>query len=170
MKKTTSLLLLSFILCSFSVKEEKLAPHKNGDKAPNFTFYDIEKEKVELSDFKGKFIFMDVWGLYCGPCIKAIPKLNEVREEFKDENIEFICVCWEILENFDVWEERLTKYKTEGKQYLLKDKDYFYGFRKSFITYSIPAYIIIDPKGNFVNIDAPKPSDELKDYLRSILK
>ncbi len=170
MKKTISLLLLSFILCSFSVKEEKLEPFKNGDSASNFTFYDRNKEKVELKEFKGKYVFMDVWGLYCAPCIKAIPKLNEVREEFKNENIEFICVCWEILENFDTWEERLTKYKTEGKQYLLKDKDAFYGFRKAFRTYSIPAYILIDPEGNFVDVDAPKPSEELKTYLKSILK
>lgn len=169
MKQIFILSLLSVFLFSF-IPEEKKQAFKKGDLAPDFTFYDANKEAHQLSNFRGKYVFIDVWGLYCAPCVRAIPELNKIRKEFKGQNIEFIGVCWEIMENFEMWKQKLKTYRAEGIQFLLKDDPQYYTFRDTFRTYSIPAYMIIRPDGKFEAFRAPKPSDELRQYLRQILK
>lgn len=45
----------------------------------------FEKKNVSLADFKGKWLILDFWNEYCTGCIKSMPKLNEIQNEFKSE-------------------------------------------------------------------------------------
>lgn len=51
-------------------------------KAPEFV---IEKWLSDTPETKGKFVLIDFWATWCGPCRKAIPKLNTYHEEFKSD-------------------------------------------------------------------------------------
>ena len=45
------------------------------------------------SDLKGKIVIVDVWATWCGPCIAAIPKNNDLQEKYADDGVVILGVC-----------------------------------------------------------------------------
>lgn len=61
--------------------------------APSPTFENYENfngEKTSLSDLKGKYVYIDVWATWCGPCKAEIPSLKKVEKEYHGKNIAFV--------------------------------------------------------------------------------
>ncbi|MDX2017131.1 MAG: TlpA disulfide reductase family protein [Planctomycetota bacterium] len=58
-----------------------------GTAAPAWTLKDDAGNTVNLSDFKGKVVFMDFWGTWCPPCRAAMPKTQRLHERFKDQDV-----------------------------------------------------------------------------------
>lgn len=57
-----------------------------GAQAPEFTLTGIDGQKVSLSDFRGKYLVLDFWGSWCGPCREANPYLRALYERYKDRS------------------------------------------------------------------------------------
>ena len=53
--------------------------------APDFELKDINGNAVNLSDYKGKVIILDVWATWCPPCKAEIPSFIELQDEFADD-------------------------------------------------------------------------------------
>ena len=70
------LILLSFVTVNAQEKKEL----KEGDQAPTFKYLDINGKEVSLSDLKGKYVYIDVWATWCGPCQYELPHLNKLYE------------------------------------------------------------------------------------------
>ena len=51
-------------------------------------------QKFDLNDFKEKYVLLDFWGTWCGPCIKLIPDLKQLQKKYKDLVIVSIA-CYE---------------------------------------------------------------------------
>lgn len=49
-------------------------------------------QKISLSDYKGKVIYLDFWASWCGPCRKSLPALNEIRSKYASRGFEVIAV------------------------------------------------------------------------------
>ena len=56
-----------------------------GDKAPNFTLKDLNGNKVELSDFKGKFVMINFWTTWCPPCKKEMLDIETFSKEKQND-------------------------------------------------------------------------------------
>jgi thiol-disulfide isomerase/thioredoxin len=138
-----------------------------GKPAPDFEFYDSNDKKYTLSDFKGKYLLIDVWGAYCGPCIKEAPYLNQIVLDYKGKNIEFIGTCLE--NNKEIWLKRIKEYKLGGIQLTVKG-GWDSQFKKDYQIPWIPTYILIDKEGKIINARASKPSENLRDLLNMTLE
>ncbi len=52
-----------------------------GEAAPDISFTDLEGNRLDLSDFRGKVVFLDFWATWCGPCKMEMPHLQTLHDE-----------------------------------------------------------------------------------------
>lgn len=121
-----------------------------------------------LDDFKGKYIFIDVWATWCGPCVHEFPYLDTLENAYKGKNIQFVTISIDTKANKQKWREFVKEKDLDGVQ-LLADNAFESPFIKAYNINGIPRFLIIDPKGNIVSNNAPRPSDpKLKELLDSL--
>lgn len=138
--------------------------------APSPTFSNYENHNggtSSLSDFKGKYVYIDVWATWCAPCKAEIPFLKKLEAQYHNRNIEFISISVDdaktggSMENArDIWKKMVTDKNLTGVQ-LFTGNGFEADFIKSYIITGIPRFILIDPNGQIVNADAPRPSSQL---------
>src|ERR1035437_913936 len=69
----------------------KIESPQIGFRCPAFTAIDlITKETVSLEKYKGKYVFLDLWTTWCGPCLEEMPNVKEVYDQIDHSKIEFI--------------------------------------------------------------------------------
>ena len=138
---------------------------------PSPTFEDYENHKggtTSLSELKGKYTYIDVWATWCGPCIAEIPSLKEIEEEYHGKNIQFVSTSIDKADDHDTWVE-MVKEKELGGMQLMADKDWKSDFVTDYQIKGIPRFILVDPEGNIVSADAPRPSNpKLKDLFNEL--
>ncbi len=144
-------LCLNKIESSFA-KAQTVAP---GQLAYNFELEDLEGNKVKLSDFKGKVVYLDFWATSCGPCRGQIegyaPKLKEMM---KGKDIVFVYIACE--GNVDRVKKYVEKNNVTGVLLMAKEKEPI--IRDKYWFNGIPEYYIIGKDGKIVQRDADRPS------------
>ncbi len=139
-----------------------------GAASPVFEAYEnINGEKTSLSDLKGKYVYIDVWATWCGPCKAEIPSLKKVEKDYHGKNIAFVSMSidddrshggsWEKA-NED-W-KKMVKEKELGGIQIFAPKGWQSEFVKNYRINGIPRFILVDPEGNIVSASAPRPSSE----------
>jgi thiol-disulfide isomerase/thioredoxin len=69
-----------------SGSSQRILLHK-GSVVPDFTFRDLAGQEHKLSNFRGKYVLLDFWGTWCPPCIRLLPELQSVHEQFRDRGL-----------------------------------------------------------------------------------
>ena len=72
-----------FVILWIGYNQIRAPKHSRGTIAPNFTATNIEGKTVQLSDFEGKYILLDFWASWCGPCRRDNPQLVKLYEKYK---------------------------------------------------------------------------------------
>ncbi|WP_196893224.1 TlpA family protein disulfide reductase [Aureivirga marina] len=143
----------------YNQKQELLTKLAKGTPSPVFNDYeDYSGGTKSLADFKGKFVYIDIWATWCGPCIKEIPALKEVEKKYHDKNITFISISVDSERDHEKWKTMVKDENLSGVQLFANPADQTF-FQQYFVS-TIPRFILLDPQGNIVNPDAPRPSSE----------
>lgn len=138
-----------------------------GSISPTFTAYEnFNGEKTSLADLKGKYVYVDVWATWCGPCKMEIPYLQEVEKKYHDKNIAFVSISVDDPKRNGSWEKANENWRKMVEEKDLGGIQLFapQGFQSEFITdykiNGIPRFILIDPDGTIVDASAPRPSSK----------
>ncbi|CAM1354299.1 TlpA family protein disulfide reductase [Tenacibaculum insulae] len=130
-----------------------------GKTSPVFVDYENNAGgTTSLADLKGKYVYIDVWATWCGPCKAEIPFLKKVEEKYHDKNIEFVSLSIDVKKDHAAWKQMIIDKELGGIQ-LMADNDWKSKFVTDYGIQGIPRFILIDPAGNIVSSDAPRPSD-----------
>ncbi|GGG97619.1 hypothetical protein GCM10011416_14570 [Polaribacter pacificus] len=123
---------------------------------------------TSLADFKGKYVYIDVWATWCAPCLAEVPSLKKIEKQYHGKNIEFLSISIDIEKVRPAWRKMVTDKKLGGTQ-LIAESDWSSEFIKEYQINSIPRFIMIDPSGKIVNSNAPRPSSpELLDLFNEL--
>lgn len=145
--------------------EEAKAAVAIGKEAPNFTLTTPDGKEVSLSDFRGKYVLLDFWASWCGPCRKENPNVVKAYQQFKNKNFAILAVSLD--SDKAKWEEAIKK---DGLTWThVSDLQAWQNTAaKLYAIRSIPASFLIDPNGVIVAHDLR--GEALFEQLNTLLK
>jgi thiol-disulfide isomerase/thioredoxin len=128
-----------------------------GEPAIEIVGFDVSGKKYSLSDFKGKFVYVDVWASWCGPCIFEFPSFKTLVNAYKDKNIVFI----QYSVNEDKTDWLAYREKNEGMDglclQLIKEGGSGCKIEEDYKFTGIPRYLLFDAKGRIINTNLERP-------------
>ena len=127
-----------------------------GQPAINFSYPDVNGNEVSLSDFKGSYVYVDVWATWCGPCKREIPHLLELEKEYHEKNIVFLSVSVDQDEDYEAWLNMLEEKEMGGVQLFASG---WSQITQDYKINGIPRFMLFDTEGTIVNVRASRPSD-----------
>lgn len=112
------------------------------------------KFKDILKKYKGKTIVMDIWASWCSDCIKGMPKVKALQNQFPEATYLFISMD----KTAEAWQKGIQKHEVIGEHYMATDG--MKGiFGKAIGLNWIPRYLIVDKKGNIALFRAIEADD-----------
>jgi len=142
-----------------------------GKASPTFSNYENYKGgTTSLEDFKGKYVYMDIWATWCGPCKAEFPNLKKLDQQYKSKNIEFVSISVDNEKQKKAWKKMIEEKELSGTQ-LFADNSFKSKFVQEYYISGIPRFILLDPNGIIIDANAPRPSEpRLDKILKTILK
>lgn len=128
---------------------DELDPLYIGLEAPDFTQKTPDGKPVKLSDFRGKYVLVDFWASWCGPCRKESPYLVKAYGKYKDKNFTILGVSIDTKEDRAAWLEAIEKDQLEWTQVATMD-DEINEAKRIYKISAIPQNYLIDPEGKIV--------------------
>lgn len=136
-----------------------------GQMAPDFTLPDIDGKPFTLSSLRGKYVLLDFWASWCGPCREENPNVVATYRQFKNKNFTVLGVSLD--KEKIAW---LTAIKNDGLAWKQVSDLKFWNSAAAalYSVESIPYNVLIDPKGKVVGTSLRGP--DLSNKLNEVLK
>lgn len=130
------------------IQAQKVVP---GQLAPDFQSLTASGTPVKLSDWRGKYIFLDFWASWCKPCRAETPFILKAWNRFRDKNFDVWSVSLD--GNKENWLQAIQDDGTGGWQHASDLKAWQSEVVKAYMITAIPRSFLIDPNGKIIAID-----------------
>jgi len=135
-----------------------------GSYAPDFSFPNPEGKHISVSDFKGKYLFLDFWASWCTPCRKENPDFVKIYDQFRGQNFEILGIALD--KKRENWIDAI---KADGLEWpQVSDLKYFDSeIIELYNIQSVPTTILLDPQGKIIakNLHAKDLENLLSDIF-----
>ena len=138
-------------LTSFREAATLAAKTAVGSQLFDFTLADLNGEQKKLSSFigKGKYVLLEFWASWCGPCRADIPHLKEVYEHYHPQGFNIVSISLD--DKKENWLKAVKEEQLESRWPQLADLNAFKGeLAKTYRINGIPACLLFDPNGKLV--------------------
>lgn len=126
-----------------------MASNKVGDTALDFTLPDPKGKLVKLSDFKGKYVLLDFWATWCGPCLQEMPNVANAYQKYRGKNFTIMGVSLDRPEAKAKWQDMIVKQNFNWVQ--VSDLKLWSSLAALLYNVNgIPANFLIDPQGKII--------------------
>jgi peroxiredoxin len=136
-----------------------------GSAAPELKLEDTAGKIVTLSSLRGKYVLVDFWASWCGPCRAENPNVLMAYRRYKDKNFTILGVSLD--NNKDPWIKAIHKDGLSW-QHISDLKGWQSGAAAKYGVKSIPANFLVDPKGIIVGKNLRGP--DLENKLQEVIK
>lgn len=147
---------------------DKVIAQKNfgvGAEAPAFSIQDINGHEIELKNYRGKYVLLDFWASWCGPCRREMPNVVKLYESFKGENFEIIGISLDTDEA--KWKKAITQMNMTWPQAC--DFGMWQSpVARSYNIEAVPTMVLINPEGKVESLDLR--GKELYNKIEELLK
>lgn len=138
-----------------------------GSVAPDFTQNDTLGNPVSLSSFRGKYLLIDFWASWCGPCRKENPNVVKAFQTYKDKGFTILGVSLDRPSDKDKWmkaihDDQLTWTQVSDLKFWQNTVAVQYGIQ------AIPQNFLLDPNGKIVGKNLR--GEELQKKLAELMK
>ncbi len=137
-----------------------------GVTAPDFTETDVSGQPVKLSSFRGKYVLLDFWASWCGPCRQENPNVVKAFNKYKDKNFTILGVSLDREGGKADW---IAAIQNDGLNWTQVSDLKFWKSQVAALYYvtSIPANFLIDPNGKIIAKNLR--GDDLENKLEEVL-
>jgi peroxiredoxin len=137
-----------------------------GSLAPDFTQPDADGKLIKLSSFRGKYVLIDFWASWCGPCRAENPNVVKAYQKYKNKNFTILGVSLDKPTDKAAW---LNAVKNDGLEWTQVSDLKFWSNEAAalYFVQSIPANFLLDPTGKIVakNLRGTDLEDKLAELL-----
>jgi thiol-disulfide isomerase/thioredoxin len=159
----------TFVLREHPASDYKRIELRIGAELPDFTFTDFAGKTRKLSEFRGKYLLLDFWGTWCGPCVYEIPNLKKVYEKYQSRGFEILGMDQD--EDLDKVKQFLAEKGaawTQATTASIKEL-----IEQRFRITAFPTTILLDPKGQILSLgrkdQLPLRGEEFMTALEKLL-
>lgn len=131
-----------------------------GGEMPDVPIIDPQGNEHRLAEFKGRYVYIDMWASWCGPCNQEIPYLKELEKTLGNDQVVFVSIS--IDEDPDAWKAAIKRHNLTGNQFLGNET-----LATLLKVQGIPRFLIYDKEGRLLYPEAPRPSSGMT--IRRIL-
>lgn len=140
-----------------------------GSMAPDFIQNDVNGKPVQLSSFRGKYVLIDFWASWCGPCRQENPNVVRTYNKYRGKNFTVLGVSLDKESGKDSWLAAIKSDHLEWTQ--VSDLKFWKNMAATLYgVHSIPQNFLIDPQGKIVgkNLRGDALDNKLKELLGDI--
>lgn len=150
-------------------KSEDNADGKKIIPAPDFTTVDLEGNEVKLSDFKGKYVFLNFWATWCTYCKEEMPAIQKTFEEYEIDKQEVVFLIVNVGETKETIQTYLDGSETKYSFKILMDEN-----KEIASMYNISAFptsFYIDQEGNVLGyVPGAMKEEDMKKNMELMTK
>ena len=150
---------------SINRRYNSLIQVSEGSLAPQIIGTSLDGNEFKLSDLNGQFVYIFVWATWCGPCKVELPSYQKMVEELHHKNIVFLGIS--VDRSKEAWKNSLIYDEFPGLHVLVSG-DWNSPLIKDYQIQTVPQFILINPKGEIIDLQAPRPTRNAYEYLDSL--
>lgn len=143
------------LVSDFEEACEKWNLAAKGKPSPDFHAVDADGNSYSLANFRGKYVFIDLWATWCGPCQREMPYLKKLQASYEGKNIVFVSLS--IDSDKAKWERWAKGEGATGVQLHIGQGS---KFQRDYGIGGIPHFILIGPDGRIIDNNMTRPSQE----------